>query len=69
MSSLGCESKTRKEYSPHSPCPPLRVPLPPAENVPSMAALMYLCVAQPAWGAVAYVPAIMMGAFLQSQGV
>ncbi len=27
-----------------------------------MAALMYLCVAQPAWGAVAYVPAIMMGA-------
>ncbi|KXZ46460.1 hypothetical protein GPECTOR_43g896 [Gonium pectorale] len=29
-------------------------------NVPSMAALMYLCVAQPAWGAVAYVPNIMM---------
>ncbi len=25
-----------------------------------MAALMYLCVAQPAWGAVAYVPAIML---------
>ncbi|PNW87919.1 hypothetical protein CHLRE_01g007000v5 [Chlamydomonas reinhardtii] len=31
-----------------------------SENVPSMAALMYLCVAQPAWGAVAYVPAIML---------
>ncbi|GIM04796.1 hypothetical protein Vretimale_9300 [Volvox reticuliferus] len=29
-------------------------------NIPSMAALMYLCVAQPAWGAVAYVPNIMM---------
>lgn len=30
-----------------------------ASNIPSMAALMYLCVAQPAWGAVAYVPNIM----------
>ncbi|GIL50638.1 hypothetical protein Vafri_6770 [Volvox africanus] len=29
-------------------------------NIPSMAALIYLCVAQPAWGAVAYVPNIMM---------
>lgn len=30
-----------------------------ASNVPSQAALIYLCVAQPAWGAVAYVPNIM----------
>ncbi|KAG1671781.1 hypothetical protein FOA52_000158 [Chlamydomonas sp. UWO 241] len=29
-----------------------------SSNVPNMAALMYLCVAQPAWGAVAFIPAI-----------
>lgn len=31
------------------------------DNIPNMAALMYLCIAQPAWGAVSYIPAIMMG--------
>lgn len=31
------------------------------DNIPNMAALMYLCIAQPAWGAVSYIPAIMLG--------
>jgi hypothetical protein len=32
------------------------------DNTPNLAALMYLCIAQPAWGAVAFIPAIVMGA-------
>ena len=29
-------------------------------NTPNIAALIYLCVAQPAWGAVAFIPAIVL---------